>query len=542
MDSTRKNELKKDELKNGLLGYNFFPRVSKYQDEFPPCFVSKCLCDDHYHAYGELLQQVKAGLSKSRKKNGFGVIHANSMRSDYSPRLTEIPHPIAYCNLCDKLIDNYDNWKAIEHNSKSAIRVGKFNKEDKRIFVMRPREVQQVPVDARYLVKTDIAKFYDSIYSHAFAWAIMGTKNAKEKRDIDSWANEIDAALRLARRNETNGISIGPGTSSICGEIILEAIDESDEMKQYKYLHFIDDYRFYAASEEQAEKFILDLTVALSKFKLTINQRKTQIIALPEVETDEWLRKISEANSIGLSQKTISNFLDLSLQIQKAYPESSALRTALLEIERKWSELEDVSRTKILQRLFNIAFFYPAAVKSLCRLLLGNKNLNKGKDKKDGVSDHLNELYKLIERHSKLAHSDAVTWLLYAILHEGEKLSDSAVKAIIKSKDSLSLALLTETVDDQYEGKLVDFIDKFDNENTEEYTRDEYWLLYYQLISRGSLTSRLTKADGIKKYTEELDKLIQDKCKFIDVSVDFQSINSNSVSLSSVIHKSPYDD
>ena len=522
MKPTMQNMLTEKELQEGLLGYNFFPRVAKYQDEFPPCFVSTCLCEDDFKAYKAL---VNAGdrLNHERQKSGFGVIHANSIRSDYSPRLTEIPHPLAYCNLCKKLIDHYDEWTEIQNNPKSAIRVGKDNKGDKRVFIMRPRAKLEVPVNARYLVKTDIAKFYDSIYTHAIAWAIMGIKEAKQNRGMGEGANEIDAALRRTRRNETNGISIGPGSSSICGEIMLKAVDDSSTMQKYQYLHFIDDFHFYAVSEDEAERFILDLTEVLARYKLTINQRKTQVIPLPEVQTVDWLRTISAASSIGLNWKTISNFLDLALQIQKQYPESSALRTALITIEGQWDSLDNSAKKTTVHRLFNIAFFYPAAVKSLCRILLNNSAVKNN----DDVTANLDKLCDLIIQHSKLDHSDAVTWLLYTILHEGQAVSEDAVDAIIESKDSLALALLTETRSHKVRSKLVAFIASFEDLNPEPYERDEYWLLYYELFSKGGVPLKdLNKQVG--KYEEEFHSLIKMGCKFIDTEIDSRLIKPGS--------------
>ena len=72
MKPTMQNMLTEKELQEGLLGYNFFPRVAKYQDEFPPCFVSTCLCEDDFKAYKAL---VNAGdrLNHERQKAGLAL-------------------------------------------------------------------------------------------------------------------------------------------------------------------------------------------------------------------------------------------------------------------------------------------------------------------------------------------------------------------------------------------------------------------------------------------------------------------------------------
>jgi len=87
---------------------------------------------------------------------------------------------------------------------------------------------------SRRLVTTDISNCYPSIYSHAVPWALVGPATAKANADKRSrWYNKIDQAVRWTKRNETNGVGIGPGTSTIVAEIILARID-ADLSTKYK--------------------------------------------------------------------------------------------------------------------------------------------------------------------------------------------------------------------------------------------------------------------------------------------------------------------
>lgn len=537
-------QLDENELKTGLLGYNYFPLVARYADEFPPCFTSTCLCDNSFSAYQALLQQG-SNLEKSRKSDGFGVIHTSSTRSNYTPRMTEIPHPLAYCALCQELISHHQMWADIECNTKSAIRVGKYD-DDPRIFVMRGRENLSVPVDAKYIVKADIAKFYDSIYTHALPWAIHGIKEAKKDHSSSLWGNDLDTALRQARRKETNGISIGPGTSSICGEILLKAAD--DRLGAYQYMRFIDDFRFYANSEEQAEEFILNLSNVLSEYRLTLNQRKTEILPLPEIINPDWRREVYAAIRLGPSEQDTSYLLDLSLEIQKDDPESAALRTALLAIEQRWSSMNAQGREQTITRLFNIAAFYPIAVRTLCRLLLDDN------EEHGYVKQHITELNSLIVEHSKVRRSDAVTWLLYTIIHAGQKVNPAVAEAVIASKDCLAMSLLIETEDGQIVSRLVRFISEIEDLNPAQYDRDEYWLLYYQVTRKGGLPFNSNPL--YKEYCEEFSELERLNCCFIDTELTrplsdqlIDNVNSQMsqdqtdfINLLSIVNSVPYVD
>jgi hypothetical protein len=81
-----------------------------------------------------------------------------------------------------------------------------------------------------YSLKTDIARFYPTIYTHSIAWALYGKayckanlhKSAFEK----SLGNQLDVAIRKCQDNQSLGIPIGPDTSRVLGEIIGVGIEK----------------------------------------------------------------------------------------------------------------------------------------------------------------------------------------------------------------------------------------------------------------------------------------------------------------------------
>lgn len=78
----------------------------------------------------------------------------------------------------------------------------------------------------RFLVRADISRFYQSIYTHSVPWALHGKAFAKRYRRARNVGNQLDQLLRSCQDEQTNGIPIGPDSSLLVAEIILSAIDE----------------------------------------------------------------------------------------------------------------------------------------------------------------------------------------------------------------------------------------------------------------------------------------------------------------------------
>lgn len=140
------------------------------------------------------------------------------------------------------------------------------------------------------LLKLDITKCFDSIYTHSLAWAILNKENVKDilsssSKVIDStFAGRFDRLMQQINYNETNGIIIGPEFSRIFAELILQAVDKSlhDELKKkglehridYEIFRYVDDYFIFYSSELAKDQIIEALQLLLKEFKLSLNSNK----------------------------------------------------------------------------------------------------------------------------------------------------------------------------------------------------------------------------------------------------------------------------
>ena len=95
-------------------------------------------------------------------------------------------------------------------------------------------------------------------------------------------------------------------------------------------MRYIDDYESYCETREEAERFILKLEQELRKYLLNLNPKKVLIEEMPLAYQDQWI--VVLRNNVPrqqrLSSRTIRNFLDLAVNLQKQYPEGSVLKYA----------------------------------------------------------------------------------------------------------------------------------------------------------------------------------------------------------------------
>lgn len=488
--------LTKQIVEDRLLAYHLFPHISRKDDELPPCFQSRCFKQRHASALIRIVND---------RKDGFGAITLQSTRYDLAPRRMEVPHPAAYANLVRQLKTSWEEWKSVEESPVSAITI--FEHDDKRIFSMTSRKSvnQLISPSSRYMAKVDITNFYGSIYTHALPWAVAGVGAAKKDRDKKgSWLNNLDWALRMSRRKETTGISIGPGTSAIVGEIILEDIDRKLEKNFGKFVRFIDDYYYVADTKESAEEFVNYLRDELSTLKLSVHPGKTKIVELPAPLHPQWKRDLRAMVRGRASVTKLTDMVDEVISHTEISEEDGALRYALVTIENifEHEEHKEESLFAVIERLMHVAFFRPVATGTMCRLL--------EKAGPSKVAKHSESLNAILAQHVSVRRTDAATWILYLLIGNSVRISTEAVQAIVKSGDCLSLSLLLAAPECCDE--VASFIQAIESKEPESFTRDEYWILYYELARRGNVPESVPD-----DYLEEFRALLDDNVSFIDI-------------------------
>ena len=155
--------------------------------------------------------------------------------------------------------------------------------------------VHQAIKHSPYLLKTDIAQFYPSIYTHSVPWAFHGRDQSKGDRKPESknvFFNELDYHLRNCQDAQTHGLFIGPDAARIISELILAAVDrrftEATEGQILGAVRYVDDYHIGVDSEADADSVLAVLNDELNKFELSTNDTKTKVIPTSLPSSDLW--------------------------------------------------------------------------------------------------------------------------------------------------------------------------------------------------------------------------------------------------------------
>lgn len=147
----------------------------------------------------------------------------------------------------------------------------------------------------RLCLVTDVSRFYPSVYTHAFPWAINGKVAAKADTQSNSstvFGNRLDFIVRQAQSRQTIGMPVGPDASKIAAEILMAAVDKRFIALSGKipptYLRHVDDYWIGGNTHEECEKHLQNLRLALKEYELDISETKTRIISMKYVFGESW--------------------------------------------------------------------------------------------------------------------------------------------------------------------------------------------------------------------------------------------------------------
>ncbi len=227
----------KDKL-TSLLRKGYFPK------ELPPAFTTQDFGRDSWSIREDWRDagvfKTKAIKYKKKTKAGCYVYEKlivaepdiiSTPKKGYERRDIHITHPVPQLLLCEELSFNWKEamkWLGRQEFSNDEIRIGnEYTRSIKGInFDLHRLKKAFIEASADWIVKTDITRFYPSIYTHSIAWAAYGKENVKSdiKKFDGSLADRLDVLVRACNRNQTAGIPIGPETSRIIAEIISSRI------------------------------------------------------------------------------------------------------------------------------------------------------------------------------------------------------------------------------------------------------------------------------------------------------------------------------
>ncbi len=188
-------------------------------------------------------------------------------------------------------------------------------------------EAHRIEKKFEHLSRFDISKCFHNIYVPSFGWAVKGKDFAKRYSDHYSIESRFQGLMQKANENEDSGIIIGPEFSRIYAEVILQRIDldiihrvKNDLSlyydKDYTVRRYVDDYFLYTKSQSDALKILDLVTSELEKYKLFVNESKTEFVSVPFITG----LTIAKMDSKELVRETFNRFFnDAKAESEGAY-------------------------------------------------------------------------------------------------------------------------------------------------------------------------------------------------------------------------------
>lgn len=364
-----------------------------------------------------------------------------------------------------------------------------------------------------YVVSADISNCYPSIYSHALAWALRGKRGKPSATEENDWIEELDRHCRYTRGGRTNGIPIGPDTSSILSEILLTQVDLALQEKEFeKVVRRIDDYTFYATDEQEAKRFLRDLNLTLRYYDLSLNEKKTKITPIKSYIERHWPDRLNQftfappyngKNQLG--SPSVEAYINTALRLAGEEKNWATLKYAIKVIAGK--PLSTRAQRVYVKRMLGLAIQYPYLLPSLEEYVL-QPFFNMGNLAEKEVFQKFVDL--LIKKALNEATTDALAFGFYYARKYKLSLNGNPEEGTLNLMDCISMSLAYEYAIFQ---RKTDVIKKFEKEaeaiwtSSDRYAphdREAYWLFVYQALNPSKI-----QEDAL------LSRLKRDKVKFV---------------------------
>lgn len=493
----RDDYLSKDEVFRGLVDHGLF------HEKLPQCFNSEGLTAHLPNSFSVKLNDSKNARKKITEENTHDYIRTSSQRDTNVSRTVGVPHPESHLKLSEAIRLNWS--ELFDHH---CAQVPKFSQIHVRpfksgaIFKMTYKGFEKYATEeaeitwaseSEYKVCADISSCFPSIYTHSIPWALHGKariKSGNNRHDRRLTGNLLDACSQGQADKQTSGIPIGPHTSNILSEIILNTVDKSLQDRGYlKVVRNIDDYTYFASSRENAEEFLRDLSLSLREFELSLNEKKTKFQRLPAPSHEDWVLELqrfrfSESEGeIRFSEvrQLLELAAELSVRFSKQTPYLYALKMIPETINERAKKLLTIEAT-------GLALKFPYLVSQLEETIFTKFQTPETPSK---IKRFANQLFE--RGHRKLA-TESILYSLYYALKYGFELDGLEEKSgdLVALEDCMILVLLRRYAIAHRLKKVKDrvrrFADKLKVAPTPE--QDRQWLLVYEIWTPQTLANK----------------------------------------------------
>lgn len=492
--------------------------------QLPPAFKSVDLALHHanlYAAWGAIPSKSGVPASPRSKSELFSVARAGHQR-----RATSLPNPIAQTFLSKAVVDNWASIVSNYRRSQISASHPRFRRDSNRAASLPSMQTLYERrllngAGYRYVLRTDISRFFPTIYTHSIPWALHGKAAAKKqtKPTPKFFGNLLDLAVRQGQDGQTFGLPIGPDTSHIIAECIVTSIDvELTRMLKGRLAGFryVDDYYLFFETQEDAEKALAYLVRSLRNFELQINFEKTRICRIDELEEDSWthvLRSIPIAPSGQRQRSDFNHYFEAARDLSRRHPTDGIMVYALRRVGSVIVRLENWDAFEA--QLCLVASAHPVALQAIAKIFSTYSQLGFpiGKQR---LSRLVNSL---IAEHSPLEHHSEVAWCLWMCKELGLTISAANVESVAAMDSSICALIL---LDLESAGALPKATapSRWRAFGTKDALWEEQWMLSYEAGVRGwgSMSDMHIRADP------HFDQLRMHQVRFYDTNASMSPL------------------
>ncbi len=392
-------------LKN-LIAKGYFPK------ELPPSFITYYFSnklDDIEKEWVLINEKVQ------RKFSGTRCTDFSIPKVGINRRKLSIPNPLSQLQLSKCISDNYTEINKVFSSKISAsIPVhtpsGTRSLRTKLTYGDFRRSGALDSFAKVYEIKTDIARYYHTIYTHIIPWVLHTKPVAKaRRRDETLLGNTLDRLIRQCQSGQTIGIPVGPDTSLIIAEIIGCWIDSefSKKLTDFVGYRYVDDFNFFFSSVEQAEKAIRVLQELFTSLNLDMNEGKTSVTRSPHFFDNGWSYILANYRFSTDQRKQlydIIRFFDISFKFSIEFPSDSVLKYSIKVLNSLSAEPGNWSFFESL--LMKTAITEPATLQEFSYIMYKNRS-------RVDISKITDVVYTLLEEHIYKGHSFETCWALW---------------------------------------------------------------------------------------------------------------------------------
>lgn len=503
-----------------LIEKGYFPK------ELPPCFTTKHYASNFDAVITEFDTKKSNELSKklqlidtntdlsdeqkierkhiqrnefSNEKKYSICCKFNIPKTGISRNMIKIPNPLHQGKLVISIDTHQDEIKTIYNKSKLSITIPQEEIQDKQgkraikhddYGVFKEKSILN-SFDKLVQLKTDISKFYPSIYTHSIPWATeggkeiykrnwsLGDKDSRKRKNL--YGDDLDSLMVNCQNKQTKGIPIGPDTSLIIAEIIgchVDAyISKELDKKNINWVGFryYDDYNFYFESELNARICLDILEKKLSDFELHINQEKTTLGKVFLSFEKDWaigLRSFYFRQTVEQQKEDIWNYFALSFKYVKDNPKDSVLKFALNKFN--FVRIEKENWTFFEPLLLRVGLLETSTINKVAKILVTYKTLvSKTRIK--------NFVVELINRHYKYKHDYEMTWGLWLLKEFKIYAPKTLIEKVLSSQSVTSSIIALDLLSTNRKIKNIDLGIVKDYLRAS-YLNSEKWLLTYEVL------------------------------------------------------------